>query len=216
MTHPEDLPRTSQDYLKVVWNAYEWSEEPVTVTTIAERLGVRKSTASDTVKRLAGEQLLTHDPYRPVQLTERGRKYAVSMVRTHRLLETFLVQELGYQWDEVHEEAEILEHACSARMIEAIATRLGDPIADPHGDPIPRADGTVIRPPARPATEAPPGMWTVARVSDRDSDVLRGLAHLDVRPGRSVCINEDGTCATEEGIVIEQKWVEALWVVPPA
>lgn len=176
----------AQDYLKVVWSAQEWSDEPVTTKLLAERIGVGASTVSETVRRLTAQGLLEHPRYGSVELTELGRTHAVQIVRRHRLIETFLVSELGYTWDEVHDEAEVLEHAVSDLMVDRIDQRLGRPTRDPHGDPIPAPDGTVPTPPAE--TLAALGAGTsavVARISDADAEVLRYFAEigfgLDVR-----------------------------------
>jgi DtxR family transcriptional regulator, Mn-dependent transcriptional regulator len=162
-----------QDYLKAVWSAGEWSTAPVTTKKLAERLGVGAPTVSEMVRRLCDQGLLTHVRYGAVGLTPAGRAHAVATVRRHRLVETFLVSELGYSWDEVHDEAEVLEHAVSDLLVDRIDARLGHPTRDPHGDPIPAPDGTVPQPPARPLGELPPGAWAVARISDADPDLLR-------------------------------------------
>lgn len=181
MDRPDDLTPVAQDYLKVVWSAQEWSDERVTTKLLAERMGVGASTVSETVRRLSAQGMLEHAPYGAIALTDRGRSLALAMVRRHRLLETYLVSELGYGWDEVHDEAEVLEHAVSDLMIERIDARLGHPVRDPHGDPIPGADGVVVRPPAVPLAELRAGdRGTVARISDADPDVLRYLAELGV------------------------------------
>jgi DtxR family transcriptional regulator, Mn-dependent transcriptional regulator len=178
---PDDLTPVAQDYLKVVWSAQEWSDERVTTKLLAERMGVGASTVSETVRRLSSQGLLEHAPYGAIALTERGRALALAMVRRHRLIETYLVSELGYGWDEVHDEAEVLEHAVSDLMVERIDARLGRPTRDPHGDPIPGADGAVVRPPAVALAELVAGeRGTVARISDADPDVLRYLAELGV------------------------------------
>jgi DtxR family Mn-dependent transcriptional regulator len=109
-----------------------------------------------------------------VTLTDAGRRAALAMVRRHRLMETFLVQELGYGWDEVHDEAEVHEHAVSDRMLDRIDAKLGFPTRDPHGDPIPAADGQVPTPPARQLSACQDGeAGTVARNSDADPEMLR-------------------------------------------
>ena len=115
----------------MIWSATEWSDSPITVGAMAERMGVRPATVSDGIRRLAKQGLVTHAPYGSIELTATGREHAVEMVRRHRLLETFLVQVLGYGWDEVHDEAEILEHAVSDTMIKRIDERLGYPTRDP-------------------------------------------------------------------------------------
>lgn len=179
-----ELSSTAQDYLKVVWSATEWAPGPVTVTLLAERMGVRKATASDAVRRLVEAGLLAHEPYGGVELTESGREHAVGMVRRHRILETFLVRSLGYDWDEVHAEAERLEHAVSDTLIDRVDALLGHPRRDPHGDPIPGRDGRSHLPDAMRLTDAPTAVpLTVERISDADPAVLRGLAGRDIRPG---------------------------------
>lgn len=119
------------------------------MTGLARRMGVAPSTASENVARLVEAGLLEHEPYRAVTLTQAGRERAMSIVRRHRLLETYLVERLGFEWDEVHAEAEDLEHACSQRLLEALDRALDHPVRDPHGDPIPTQDGRVVVRPAR-------------------------------------------------------------------
>lgn len=174
-----DLTNSAQDYLKVIWSATEWSTAPITVTLLAERMGVRPSTVSEGIRKLTEQGLLAHAPYRSIELTDAGRTHAVDMVRRHRLLETFLVQTLGYGWDEVHDEAEILEHAVSDTMVDRIDDHLGHPIRDPHGDPIPSADGRPHRPDAIRLTEAQPNQeFTITRISDNDPAMLRYFADI--------------------------------------
>jgi DtxR family Mn-dependent transcriptional regulator len=169
------LTAVTQDYLKVIWSAREWSDQPVTTKLLAGRLGVGASTVSETVRRLADAGLVTHEPYGAVHLTDEGRRHALAMVRRHRLIETFLVEVLGYGWDEVHDEAEVLEHAVSDVFVERLAARLGHPTRDPHGDPIPGPDGELDPPAATTLWDAEPGRWTVARISDADPELLRYL-----------------------------------------
>ncbi|WP_066461822.1 metal-dependent transcriptional regulator [Sanguibacter suarezii] len=179
MTDELELTSVAQDYLKVVWSLQEWSTEPVTTKLLAERLGVGPSTVSETVRRLDGQGLLTHPRYGAIGLTDLGRRQALKIVRRHRLIETFLVSELGYTWDEVHDEAEVLEHAVSDLMIDRIDARLGHPHRDPHGDPIPSPDGTVPTPPAVTLAVLDAGaQGTVARISDADAEVLRYFAEI--------------------------------------
>lgn len=176
-----ELSSSAQDYLKVVWTAQEWNDEPVTTSWIAERLGVRPSTASVMIKKLAEQGLLEHAKYGHVELTAAGRGHAVAMVRRHRLLETFLVEVLGYSWDEVHDEAEVLEHAVSTTLVERMDAYLDHPVRDPHGDPIPSPSGEPHRPDATPLGEAPEGeRLTVARISDADPDMLRFFAERGI------------------------------------
>lgn len=174
MTHPETLSSVAQDYLKVIWTVQEWSRERVSTKLLSERIGVSASTVSEAIRKLSDQGLVDHARYGSIALTDAGRSAAVSMVRRHRLIETFLVNELGYGWDEVHDEAEVLEHAVSDRMIDRIDAKLGFPERDPHGDPIPAADGSVPTPPARQLSDYQDGeSGRVARISDADPAMLR-------------------------------------------
>ncbi len=175
------LSAVAQDYLKVIWTAQEWSLDKVSTKMLAERLGVSASTASESIRRLAEQGLVDHEKYGAVTLTDAGRKAALAMVRRHRLLETFLVSELGYSWDEVHDEAEVLEHAVSDRLVARIDAKLGFPRRDPHGDPIPASDGQVPTPPARQLWACRDGdAGTVARISDADPEMLRYFASIGI------------------------------------
>jgi DtxR family transcriptional regulator, Mn-dependent transcriptional regulator len=170
----DELSAVAQDYLKVIWNAQEWSLEKVSTKMLAEKIGVSASTASESIRKLAEQGLVNHEKYGAVTLTESGRRAALAMVRRHRLLEAFLVTELGYSWDEVHDEAEVLEHAVSDRLMARIDAKLGFPKRDPHGDPIPGPDGRVPTPAARQLWACDDGdAGTVARISDADPEMLR-------------------------------------------
>ncbi|WP_445339608.1 metal-dependent transcriptional regulator [Bifidobacterium sp. ESL0825] len=181
-----ELSSSAQDYLKVIWDLQEWDKGPVQPTAVAERTGMKQSTVSGALGRLVDASLVTHRPYGKVELTETGRRYAVTMVRRHRLLETFLVQVLGYGWDEVHEEADSLEHAVSDKMVDRIDEYLGHPTADPHGDLIPSAEGDLPLLPTttRPLSEVAAGLTVrVQRVSDEDPRMLRTLSNYHIGPG---------------------------------
>lgn len=171
------LSESTQNYLKAVWSLGEWSDVPVTASMVAARTGVALSTASDAIRRLSTQGLLEHARYSAVSLTPQGRSHAVTMVRRHRLIESFLVEVLRYRWDQVHEEADMLEHAVSDFMIDRIDELLGYPERDPHGDPIPAADGTVKRPDAVLLTSVGAGARVrVERISDDDSELLQFFA----------------------------------------
>ena len=181
-----ELSSSAQDYLKVIWDLQEWDKGPVQPTAVAERTGMKQSTVSGALGRLVDAGLVTHRPYGKVELTQTGRRYAVTMVRRHRLLETFLVQVLGYGWDEVHEEADSLEHAVSDKMVDRIDDYLGHPTADPHGDAIPSPEGDLppIPTTTRPLSEVSAGTTVkVQRVSDEDSQILRALSSYRIGPG---------------------------------
>lgn len=169
-----ELSPSSQNYLKAVWGLQEWSDAPVTPSLVAEATGMKLSTVSDAVRRLADKGLLDHAPYGAITLTEGGRAYAIGMVRRHRLIETFLVEMLGYSWDLVHDEAESLEHAVSDFMIDRLDALLGFPVRDPHGDPIPSASGEIVYPDAHPLSCAAPGsVLRIERISDDDPALLQ-------------------------------------------
>jgi DtxR family transcriptional regulator, Mn-dependent transcriptional regulator len=129
-----------QDYLKAVYQLESQGQRSPSVTVLADHLHVRPASVSGMVSRLAEDGLVEHARYRGVRLTAAGRRMALAVVRRHRLLETLLVEELGMGWDEVHAEAEALEHSVSDRLLARIAAKLGEPTRDPHGDPIPSAD----------------------------------------------------------------------------
>ena len=189
-----------EDYLKTIYAHTEWQPDPITPSGLATRLGVAPSSVTEMVKKLAAIGLLTHVPYGPLSLTAAGRLRATAVVRRHRLIETWLVREMGYDWDEVHDEAEVLEHAISDRLLEAINARLGFPASDPHGDPIPAADGAVSRAPAILLAHAKPGhAGTVLRISDRDPGILRDLAADEIGPGTSLVVVEPLTVRLTSG-----------------
>lgn len=179
------LSANAQDYLKVIWDLQEWDDGPVQPTAVAERTGMKQSTVSGALSRLVDAGLVEHKPYRKVGLTPAGRRSAVTMVRRHRLLETFLVEVLDYSWDEVHEEADALEHAVSDKMIEKIDRYLGHPTQDPHGDAIPTETGTIPDiPKTKPLSQVETGRTVrVQRVSDEDSGMLRYLSDHGIGPG---------------------------------
>ncbi|NYI41658.1 metal-dependent transcriptional regulator [Demequina lutea] len=208
-----DLSQATQDYLKCVWTLQEWSEGAVSMTALAERLGVRTSTASDGIKKLVEQGLVEHIAYGGITLTHAGRAHAIAMVRRHRLLETYLVSALGYGWDEVHDEAEVLEHAVSDRMLDAIDTLLGHPTRDPHGDPIPSAGGDAHLPDAVTLAQAAPGMATVVRVSDADPERLRRFAQAGIVPDVPVEVAHAGEARVgETTIALKSDDAAAVWV----
>lgn len=178
------LSMSTQNYLKAIWNLQEWSSVPVTPSALASKAGVKLSTASDAVRKLTEQGLLEHAPYGAVTLTDEGRTHAVAMVRRHRLIETFLVEVLGYRWDQVHDEAESLEHAVSDFMVDRIDEHLGRPDRDPHGDPIPGADGSITRPEAVALTALTAGSRArVERISDQDPGLLQFFADRSIGVG---------------------------------
>lgn len=185
------LSASTQNYLKAIWGLTEWSSAQVTPTLIAERTGLKLSSVSDAVRKLASQGLVDHAPYGAVELTETGRSYALVMVRRHRLIEAFLVSVLGYSWDQVHDEAEHLEHAVSDFMIDRIDEFLEFPTRDPHGDPIPSADGTVHIPDATQLTTVGAGHRVlVERISDLDPALLQFFQEQGFVVGATLDIGE--------------------------
>lgn len=171
------VPTAFENYLKVIYAHTEWHDAPITSGALAARLGLAASTVTEMVKKLVAAGLVNHEPYSAVELTDAGRRQALTIIRRHRLIETWLVTELGYGWDAVHDEAEILEHAVSDRLLNALDDRLGHPQRDPHGDPIPDRTGRIRRPAATTLTEQPEGAHVrVVRIDDRDPGVLAHLA----------------------------------------
>ncbi|HEX2053713.1 MAG TPA: metal-dependent transcriptional regulator [Actinomycetota bacterium] len=178
-----------QDYLKTIYSIAR-AGEGVSTNAIAERLKVSPASVTAMVKRLTSMGYLTHRRYQGVELTEEGTKIALEVIRHHRLLEAYLHQSLGIPWDRVHDEAEVLEHAISEDLEDAIARMLGDPTHDPHGDPIPPKGGRYQEERHDPLQQAAPGPARVERVSDRDPEVLRHLAALGLQPGTDILIEK--------------------------
>lgn len=182
-----------EDYLKVVFTLTERGEAAST-NSIAERLAVAPSSVTGMIKRLAEGDLLEHVPYRGVRLTESGSREALRIVRRHRVIESYLTERLGYAWDDVHDEAERLEHAASDRLVEAMAHALDHPRHDPHGAPIPTAAGEMEPPPVATLAEAEGGAAVLIRaVQDEDSQRLRSLEASGLKPGVTVRVEQRAT-----------------------
>ncbi|MEV4900663.1 metal-dependent transcriptional regulator [Citricoccus sp. NPDC055426] len=220
-----DLSASTQNYLKAVWNLQEWSDGPVTASTIAQKTGLKLSTVSGALPKLVEQGLVEHARYgSSVTLTTVGRGYAVAMVRRHRLIETFLVEVLGYGWDEVHDEAEVLEHAVSDFMIGRIDELLAHPVRDPHGDPIPSPSGAVERVPSVENLSAsrPGARLVVERISDDDPQLLRFFAERCLVVGAELVISAgppySDSLQVQVGeaapLVLGRAATDAVWVSP--
>jgi DtxR family Mn-dependent transcriptional regulator len=180
------LTRAQEDYLKALYHLHG-DHHPVPTRDLAQRLGISSPSVSEMVNRLNAQGLVEHDRYRGQQLTREGRKVALELVRHHRLLEMFLVQVLGYSLDEVHDEAERLEHVISERMEQRIFELLGRPELDPHGHAIPTLGGKVRSLSERPLSECRVGEKVVVQgVSDDDPARLRELKRRGLLPGTRV------------------------------
>jgi DtxR family transcriptional regulator, Mn-dependent transcriptional regulator len=185
--------RAQQDYLKALYLLHG-DQRPVPTRELAQRLGISSPSVSEMVTRLSAQGMVEHDKYRGQQLTRDGRKVALELVRHHRLLEMFLVQVLGYSWDEVHEEAERLEHVISERMEQRIFELLGRPELDPHGHVIPTLTGKVRLVSNRPLSECRAGERLVIQgVSDDDAGKLRELDRRGLLPGTRIDVVAEST-----------------------
>ena len=181
---------SQEDYLKALYGLGAGADS-VPTSAVAEELGVSPASVSEMLGKLAGRALVTHDHYRGTRLTNSGSEIAVEIVRHHRLLETYLVRALGYSWDEVHQEADRLEHAISETLEERMWEALGRPAFDPHGHPIPAPDGTMTDCPVRPLHLVAEGCaFRVSRISDRDPEKLRAIERLGVLPGTRATVAE--------------------------
>ena len=182
--------RAVEDYLKAIFKL-QGENLPVSTTALAAELDRSAASVTNMVKGLAEQGLLDHEPYRGVRLTSQGESTALRIIRRHRVIETYLIERLGYTWDGVHDEAERLEHAASDGLIDRMARALGDPDEDPHGAPIPSSDGVIASRDLVSLTELPTGVDAVVReVSDEDSGRLRELAAAGFLLGTNVVVTD--------------------------
>lgn len=187
-----DLSPSVEDYLKTIYHLSEGGDS-ATTTGIAERLDLTPAAVTGMVKKLAESGHLEHEPYHGVRLTAAGRHAALAVVRRHRLIETYLITKLGYDWASVHEEAEHLEHAASDDLIARMAEALGDPRYDPHGSPIPTVDGRIEDVPTLRLDAVPVGRRVrIALVDGAEPARLRYLQELGLVPGVPVTVTERG------------------------
>lgn len=180
------LTGQAEDYLKAI---YELEQKGAAAATndIAERLGIAPASVSGMVQRLARLGLVRAERYKGARLTEGGRVAALKLIRRHRIIESYLVERLQFGWDDVHDEAERLEHAASDELIERMAEAIGNPTADPHGAPIPSVSGEVDETRLQSIDDLEAGRTvTVVRMSDRDPEFLRYLDGMGIRPGARV------------------------------
>jgi DtxR family Mn-dependent transcriptional regulator len=218
------LSRSVEDYLKAIYGLCE-SGDAASTSAIAEALDIQPASVTGMVKRLAEGALLEHVPYRGVRLTDRGTLEALRVLRRHRILETYLCERLAYSWDDVHAEAERLEHAASDALIEKMAAALAFPSHDPHGAPIPTRAGDIEH--TEPATlaDAQPGdRVRIRAVRDEDSADLRSMAAEGLVPGARVHVSEgqdvEGSVAIvlcDEGTQpreVLQELARQIYVVP--
>jgi DtxR family transcriptional regulator, Mn-dependent transcriptional regulator len=180
-----------QDYAKAIYALELEGGAGVSTSALAERLSVTSPSVSAMLHRLEQRGLAVCEPYHGTRLTEQGRRVALEVLRHHRLLETFLSQELGVPWDRVHDEAEVLEHVISEDLEQRIAAKLGDPLRDPHGDPIPRPDLRLDDSPTQPLADLPKGTHgRFVRISDANAEMLRYLDELGIHLGETIAVIE--------------------------
>lgn len=177
------LSQSVEDYLKVIY-VLESEGSGATTNNIAEMMEVSSASVTNMLKRLAGLNLIEHKSYKGAKLTEAGMKIALEILRHHRLLELYLKEIMGYGWDEVHEEAEKLEHHISEQFEDKIAELLNHPTHDPHGDPIPTKDGVMPEMASLPLADADiDHQYIIGRVKDQDPELLRYLEKIGIIPG---------------------------------
>jgi DtxR family Mn-dependent transcriptional regulator len=191
------------DYLKAVFELAADSEDAASTKGVAARLSVSAASVSNMFARLQEMGLVEYERYRGATLTERGRREALRLVRRHRLIETFLLEHLGYDWQDVHAEAERLEHAVSDAFTDRLAELLGHPDHDPHGDPIPSAEGTLEVDDSFPLSEAVSGSTLrISKVRDEDAAMLDYFGDRNLVPGRLLTVREvraiDGVVIVED------------------
>ncbi|MGF1671533.1 MAG: metal-dependent transcriptional regulator [Balneolaceae bacterium] len=186
------LSQSTEDYLKVIYTLENESEDNgVSTKEVASAMNVSAASVTNMMKRLSEMGLVKYESYYGVQLTETGEKVALEVIRHHRLLELYLKEILGYSWDQVHDEAENLEHHISEQFEDKIAELLNDPTHDPHGDPIPSKDGVMPEMAVYPLHEADSEReYIIGRVKDQNPELLRYFEKIGIIPGVKVIIKK--------------------------
>ncbi len=214
---------TVENYIKSIFQICQAGDGQAATGQLATALGVSPGTVTSMLKTLSESKLVTYTPYEGVRLTPAGKALALRVVRRHRLIELFLVKTLDLSWDEVHEEAEHMEHAVSDRLIDRIDAFLGHPTADPHGDPIPRSDGTLNVPKSRTLAACQVGDdFQLARVIDQSPEFLRFLSNSGLPlgvSGRIVANTPEAgivtVCVNDHETTLGQAAAEKLLVTQP-
>lgn len=211
---------STEDYIKAIYRL-EREGEKVTTSALAGQLQLADASITDMIKKLSGKGLIRYERYQGVELTARGKQVALKIVRRHRLWEMYLVKFLGFSWDQVHDEAERLEHATSDEMEQRLDSALDFPTADPHGDPIPDAEGELAPPEYTALTEYSMGdIVKVLRVSDDDAMILQHATKLGLKLNKKLTVKEkrafDGSMVVKVGTkeqFISQQMARAIFVV---
>jgi DtxR family Mn-dependent transcriptional regulator len=219
------LTESIEDYLVTIYRLSRiGGEKRVTTSAIAQALGVSApSVTSMTQKKLTRLDLVDYERHRGVTLTPLGEKISLQILRHHRIVELYLTEILDLPWDQVHDEANRLEHAVSPMLIERMAAALGDPQVDPHGDPIPSKDGSIAHPGLVPLYDVPPGKTVIVRrVRDQSSQILRYLSEIGLIPGTPVEVHAqapfDGPLTVQVGDseqVLGRDLARIILVAPP-
>lgn len=178
------LSLTEENYLKAIYHLSDGGTKAVLTNELAEAMSTKAASVTDMIKKLSAKEVITYEKYYGVNITAQGKSEALLVIRKHRLWETFLVDKLGFAWDEVHEVAEQLEHINSSRLIEKLDEFLGYPKVDPHGDPIPDHKGKIKIIPQVSVDQLPIGyQGKIAAVKDSDSNLLKYLDKIGAKPG---------------------------------
>ena len=212
---------STEDYIKAIYKL-ERASQRVTTSALAAELHLADASITDMVKKLSDKGLLHYEPYQGVGLTAKGKRMAVKIVRRHRLWEMFLVKFLGFSWDQIHDEAERLEHVTSDELERRIDKALGYPTVDPHGDPIPTIDGDMDRTVYAPLADFGPGAAVrVHRVSDDDPEILQHATKIGLALNTRLVVKEkmtfDGSMVIKIGSqkkFLSQQVAKAIFVVP--
>ena len=194
---------SKENYLKTLYTQDRISEAPVTTSQIAGKLNVTNAATSEMAKKLSDKGLVKYKRYKGIELTTEGKKVALNVLRRHRLWELFLIKVLDLTWDEVHDEAELLEHQTSERLIDKIDEYLNFPTSDPHGSPIPKKNGELPdMPDLISLTNVEEGVtYTVARVSNRNSDLIKYFSKIGLTLNKKIKIVE--LLTFDNSVVIE-------------
>ena len=211
--------RSTEDYIKGIYRLQN-GKRSVSTSLLAKHLKIGDGSVTDMLKRLSSKKFIHYEPYKGVRLTETGKQLALKMVRRHRLWEMFLIQHLGYEWDEVHDEAERLEHVTSDEMEDRIDNILGCPKVDPHGDPIPNKHGELVDIKSSSLSDAAQhASVKILRVSDDNAGVLQHAAKLGLTLNKKIIVKEkrefDGSMIIKAGVkkhFISKQVADAIFV----
>jgi DtxR family transcriptional regulator, Mn-dependent transcriptional regulator len=183
------LSLTEENYLKAIYHLSDAGSKSVLTNELAEAMSTKAASATDMIKKLSAKEFISYEKYYGVNVTSKGKAEALMVIRKHRLWETFLVEKLGFAWDEVHEVAEQLEHINSPRLIQKLDEFLGYPTVDPHGDPIPDSKGKLKIVPLVSLDQVKTGyLGKITAVKDSDSNLLKYLDKIGAKPGIKIKI----------------------------